>query len=202
MVARLTGEVVECETGRLLVNLGFSSGALGFEVQIPKSAAYQSISKGKKVNLEIYTAFREDGVELIGFLTLAEKELFTTLLKVSGIGPKGALSILSVADTQALIRAIADGDREFLTAIPGVGKKTAERILLELGDRLSAMAGATSAGPATSGSSARVWTEARSALSGLGFKETEIDQMFSRLPKSEFEKTEDVVLAALKGSEL
>lgn len=199
MVARLTGEVLECDSGRLLVNLGFASGALGFEVLIPKSPSYRSFAKGSKIHLEIYTAFREDGVELIGFLTTAEKELFTTLLKVSGIGPKGALSILSVADTSALIRAIAEGDRDFLTSIPGVGKKTAERILLELGDRMS---GAIAAGPVVSSPSSRVWTEARSALSGLGFKEQEIDQMFSRLPKGEFEKTEDVVLAALKGSEL
>ena len=109
---------------------------VGYSVNVPRNSQYELLPNGKVIELFIHTHVREDQLDLYGFATKSEKELFLTLLSVNGIGPKGALSILSGADTSQLVQAIIEGDKALLTKLPGVGKKTAERMVLELSDSL------------------------------------------------------------------
>ena len=136
MIGRLRGTLVECQPDRVLVDV---SGA-GYEVGIPLSSYYPlAHASGRDVTLHIHTHVREDALVLFGFVTPGEREVFRRLLTISGVGPKMALAVLSGIEAEALEQAVLDGDRDRLQSIPGVGKKTAERILLELRDALSAL---------------------------------------------------------------
>src|SRR5262249_40190728 len=111
-------------------------GGVGYDVFVPLSTFYGLGDAGADIVLRIHTHVREDALQLYGFATLLEQELFERLIGISGIGPKVALAVLSGIEPQELIRAIECGDLARLTAIPGVGKKTSERIVVELKDRL------------------------------------------------------------------
>ncbi len=132
MIARLTGQIVEKQATRLVVDVS----GVGYEVHVPLSTFYQLPDPGGAVTLRVHTHVREDAIVLFGFLTLLEQQVFERLIAISGIGPKLALAVLSGIDPADLIRAVQSGDVVRLTRIPGVGKKTAERIGLELKDRL------------------------------------------------------------------
>jgi holliday junction DNA helicase RuvA len=132
VIARLTGRLVEKQATRLIVDVH----GVGFEVQVPLSTFYHLPEPGADVTLRIHTHVREDAFSLFGFATSLEQQVFERLITVSGIGPKLALSVLSGIDPADLVRAVQAGDIGRLTMIPGVGKKTAERIRLELTDRL------------------------------------------------------------------
>jgi Holliday junction DNA helicase RuvA len=131
MIAYLTGQLFRKTTQSVIVE----AGGIGYEVFVPLSTFYTLPEKDEKVNLHIYTHVREDALLLFGFYTKLEKDLFLMLISVSGIGPKLSINILSGIGPQELLGAIASGDTVRLRAIPGVGKKTAERISLELKDR-------------------------------------------------------------------
>jgi Holliday junction DNA helicase RuvA len=133
MIARLTGRLVEKQATRLVVDVG----GVGYEVHVPLSTFYHLPEPGADVTLRIHTHVREDALLLFGFGTALEQLLFERLIGISGIGPKLALAVLSGIDPADLVRAVQAGDVARLTLIPGVGKKTAERIGLELKDRLS-----------------------------------------------------------------
>jgi Holliday junction DNA helicase RuvA len=109
---------------------------VGYDVAVPLSTFYEVGERGADVALRVHTHVREDALALYGFLTSLEQELFERLISVSGIGPKVALAVLSGIEPQELVRAIERGDLARLTAIPGIGKKTSERLVLELKDRL------------------------------------------------------------------
>lgn len=131
MIAHLSGPVFRKTTQSVIIE----AGGIGYEVFVPLSTFYTLPEKNEKANLHIYTHVREDALLLFGFQTRLEKELFLMLISVSGIGPKLSLNILSGIGPQELLEAVARGDAVRLQAIPGVGKKTAERIALELKDR-------------------------------------------------------------------
>ncbi len=133
MIARLTGRLVEKQATRLVVDVH----GVGYDVQVPLSTFYHLPEPGADVTLRIHTHVREDALSLFGFATALELRLFERLIGISGIGPKLALAVLSGIDPADLVRAVQAGDVGRLTLIPGVGKKTAERIGLELKDRLS-----------------------------------------------------------------
>jgi holliday junction DNA helicase RuvA len=133
MIARLTGRLVDKQATRLIVDVG----GVGYEVLVPLSTFYLLPEPGAGVTLRIHTHVREDALLLFGFGTALEQLLFERLIGISGIGPKLALAVLSGIDPADLVRAVQAGDVARLTLIPGVGKKTAERIGLELKDRLS-----------------------------------------------------------------
>ena len=133
MIARLSGTLVEKQATRLVVDVH----GVGYDVQVPLSTFYHLPEPGADVTLRIHTHVREDTLSLFGFGTLLEQQVFERLIAVSGIGPKLALAVLSGIDPADLVRAVQAGDVARLTLIPGVGKKTAERIGLELKDRLS-----------------------------------------------------------------
>lgn len=132
MIGRLRGELVTRQPPTLLVEVG----GIGYEVEAPMSTIYDLPRVGSQVVLLIHYAQKDDGVTLYGFATEAERGLFRNLLKVSGIGAKIALAVLSGVSTAEFARLVGSGDVASLTRIPGIGKKTAERIVVELRDRL------------------------------------------------------------------
>ena len=132
MIAHLRGRLFEKQPNRIVVDVG----GVGYDVFVPLSTFYSLGDPGDEVALRIHTHVREDALTLYGFATLLELGLFERLIGVSGIGPKLALAVLSGIEPLELVRAIERGDVARLTAIPGVGKKTSERLVLELKDRL------------------------------------------------------------------
>jgi Holliday junction DNA helicase RuvA len=132
VIAHLRGSILEKHPNRIVIDVN----GVGYDIFVPLSTFYGLGDAGAAIALRIHTHVREDALVLYGFATLLEQELFERLIGVSGIGPKVALAVLSGIEPQDLIRAIERGDLARLTAIPGVGKKTSERIVLELKDRL------------------------------------------------------------------
>ncbi len=132
MIAHLRGRLLDKQPHRIVVE----AGGVGYDVAVPLSTFYELGEVGSEVALRIHTHVREDALSLFGFITRLEQALFERLISVSGIGPKVGLSVLSGIEPPDLVRAIERSDLARLTAIPGVGKKTAERIVLELKDRL------------------------------------------------------------------
>ena len=132
MIAHLRGKIFSKQPNRVVVDVS----GVGYDVFVPLSTFYGMGEPGAETALRIHTHVREDALQLFGFATALEQELFERLISVSGIGPKVALAVLSGIEPKELLRAIERGDLARLTAIPGVGKKTSERIVLELKDRL------------------------------------------------------------------
>ena len=160
MIAFLRGTLLEKHPNQAIVD----AGGVGYDVQIPVSTFSSLPDAGAEVKLRIYTHVREDALSLFGFLTASEKTLFEKLIAVSGIGPKLAITVLSGIATPDLIAAIRNGEVERLVRIPGVGKKTAERIVLELKAKLDTLG---SAGP--------VSASAKAAASGAALTGVEQD---------------------------
>ena len=132
MIAHLRGRILEKHPNRIVVEVN----GIGYDVSVPLSTFYGLGEPGGEIALRIHTHVREDALALYGFASLLEQDLFERLIGVSGIGPKLALAVLSGIEPLELVQAIERGDLARLTAIPGVGKKTSERIVLELKDRL------------------------------------------------------------------
>jgi holliday junction DNA helicase RuvA len=164
MIARLRGPILEKSPGRVVLECA----GVGYEaaVSIPTFAALPE--SGHEVSLHIHTHVREDQLALYGFSSLDEKRLFEKLLSISGVGPKLALTILSGLEPERLIAAIRSGDHATLTRIPGVGKKTAERVTLELKDKLQALAAGAPITPLP-GTAGAVAEDVLSALENLGY---------------------------------
>jgi len=132
LIAHLRGRILEKHPNRIIVEVD----GVGYDVSVPLSTFYGLGEPGGEIALRIHTHVREDALALYGFASLLEQDLFERLIGVSGIGPKLALAVLSGIEPLELVQAIERGDLARLTAIPGVGKKTSERIVLELKDRL------------------------------------------------------------------
>ena len=195
MIARLKGTLAEKTPNRLTIDVA----GVGYDVLVPLSTFYGIGEIGAAVVLRIHTHVREEVIALYGFATPLEQDLFERLISISGIGPKLALAVLSGIDPGDLVRAIRTQDVARLTRIPGVGKKTAERIGLELKDRLPlAMAPAEPAGGAAPGEDLR--SDLLSALTNLGYKgqvaEKAVDAALKKAPDASFE---DVLRDILRG---
>ena len=132
MIAHLRGRILEKQPNRIVVDVA----GVGYDVSVPLSTFYGLGDPGGEIALRIHTHVREDALALYGFATRLEQDLFERLISISGIGPKVALAVLSGIEPPELVRAIERADLARLTAIPGVGKKTSERIVVELRDRL------------------------------------------------------------------
>jgi Holliday junction DNA helicase RuvA len=187
MIALLTGRIVEKVPSRVIVDVS----GVGYDVLVPLSTFYVLGDAGAPARLRIHTHVREDVIALYGFATALEQELFERLIAIGGVGPKLALAVLSGIEPAELIRAIRGHDVERLTRIPGVGKKTAERISLELRDRLPASLAAAgeAATPAAPGDQRR--GDLISALLNLGYHrpvaEKAIDRAITAAPDAPFE---------------
>lgn len=172
MIATLSGTLSEKAPDRLVVDVG----GVGYDVQIPLSTFYAVGEPGADVVLRIHTHVREDTLSLYGFATRLELDLFERLIGVNGVGPRVALSVLSGIEPPELVRAIRTADTTRLTRIPGIGRKTAARIGLELKDKLSAtvLLGQDEAGGATAEDS--LGADVVSALLNLGYHRAQAEK--------------------------
>lgn len=223
MIGYIKGRILEHADGRMLLLIGSESASVGYSVAVPTNPSYLNLLPGETAELFVYTHVREDVLDLFGFATRGEKELFLTLLSVNGIGPKVALGILSGAEAPVVIQAILEGDKEFLRNLPGIGKKTAERVVLELvdtirkkmelgafgpiastGGKRNALAELARAGAHGKGDDQLV-RDAKTALMGLGYREPEAAQMVARAFE-DFDleqpapRVEDLIRSALQQS--
>jgi Holliday junction DNA helicase RuvA len=187
MIAFLRGCIHGKQPNRVTVDVG----GVGYEVHVPLSTFYYLGDEGAEVSLRVYTHVREDTLQLYGFLTDLERQLFERLIGISGIGPKLAIVVLSGMETRDFVAAVQRADVARLTAIPGIGKKTAERIVLELKDRLTQIAVPAGAGAAAPSSADQLRTDLLSALLNLGYHrqqaEKAIDATVTSNPSASFE---------------
>lgn len=192
MIGHLRGRVFEKHPNRLILDVA----GVGYDVLVPLSTFYTCGDPGSELSLRIHTHVREDQLALYGFATPLELAMFERLIAVSGIGPKLALAVLSGIETRELVGAIQRNDLARLTAIPGVGKKTAERICVELRDRLPKAIEAAGA-PASPADALR--DDLASALVNLGYHRQAIDKAIDKLmPASADARFEDLLRLALK----
>lgn len=192
MIGRISGKLIAKQPPMLLVDVM----GIGYELEAPMSTFYKLPANGESVSLLTHLTVREDAHLLFGFATQAEKDLFRDLIKISGVGPKLALAILSgvnVDDFWGMVRA---GDTARLVKLPGIGKKTAERLVIEMRDKAGAAEAASLPGIATAGGAGPL-QEARSALTALGYKPAEI-QRFTEAVYKDGMSTEQVIQEALK----
>lgn len=188
MIAHLRGRLAEKAPNRIIVDVA----GVGYDVSVPLSTFYRLGDPGSELVLRIHTHVREDTLALYGFFTAIEQQIFERLIGVSGIGPKLALAVLSGIEPADLVRAVQRGDVARLTAIPGVGKKTAERIGLELKDRLPSGFDIDPSTAAESGSPAdEMRRDLLSALLNLGYHrplaEKAVDAALGRTQSPTFE---------------
>ena len=196
MIGCLIGEVFALEAPTVLLNVN----GVGYEIDTPLSTFCQ-LQKGQKVTLWTHLVVREDAQQLYGFSDTQEKIIFRTLLKVNGVGPKMALGILSTLSVDMLIHTVEHGDVKTLVKVPGVGTKTAERLMIELRDRFKAFSTTTVSNNTASaqiqftGNSAVA--EAEAALQSLGYKPLEAQKLIQAV-KADFTEASDIIRAALK----
>jgi len=188
LIAFLHGRILEKQPNRIIVDVS----GVGYDVSVPLSTFYGLGDAGAEISLRVHTHVREEAIALFGFATRLEQELFERLIAISGIGPKVALAVLSGIEPAELTRAIERADLARLTAIPGVGKKTAERIVLELKDRLPrAHAAPLAAGGGIDASTLR--DDVLSALLNLGYHrplaEKAVESAVRTTPDGNFERT-------------
>lgn len=168
MIAYLSGKLLEKQANTAIVE----TNGVGYEVSIPLTTFYELGEVGSDVSLRIYTHVREDAIQLFGFKTLRERELYLRLISVQGIGPKSGIAMLSGMSADEIIAAILSNDLMRLTSIPGVGQKTAERLVIELRDKVGESSGGMSAdvGSRDSLPADAVLSDALSALVNLGYQ--------------------------------
>lgn len=196
MIGCLIGEVLALEVPTVVLNVN----GVGYEVDTPLSTFCQ-LQKGQKVTLWTHLAVREDAQLLYGFIDAREKTIFRTLLKVNGVGPKMALAILSTLSVDMLIHTVEHEDVNTLVKVPGVGKKTAERLMIELRDRFKAMSSTTPHSNSTTEqiqfTSNSAVAEAEAALQSLGYKPAEAQKLINAV-KGDYTEATDIIRAALK----
>lgn len=185
MIAALTGTVEELSPAAAVLDVG----GVGYLVFAP-TPVLAAISPGERVRLLTHLVVREDSLTLYGFRTADQRDTFQALLGVTGVGPKLAVAVLSVFDPPGLRRAVASGDADALTGVPGVGRRGAQRMLLELRDRLGVVEDATLV-------SAPALAEVRAALAGLGYTPAELRGVVEQVA-APGASVEDMVRASLK----
>ena len=173
MIAHLSGTLREKQATSVILDVG----GVGYEVTIPVTTFYNMEEPGSQVQLRVYTHVREDTLQLFGFRTARERELFTLLISVSGIGPKSGIAMLSGMSADEIVTAIRTNNLARLTSIPGVGRKTAERLVIELRDKMAGLSGpeldaaaAAGAGGAAAPTEDALREDTLSALVNLGYQ--------------------------------
>jgi holliday junction DNA helicase RuvA len=194
MIAFLRGRVLEKHPNRLIVDVA----GVGYDVAVPLSTYYVAGEPGAEIALRVHTHVREDQLALFGFATPLELTVFERLIAISGIGPKLALAVLSGLEPREVVSAIQRGDIGRLTGIPGVGKKTAERIVLELRERLPKTLESAGTAPAPTAGD-RLRDDLVSALANLGYHRQAIDKVLDKHLSTEREQTfQDLLRVSLK----
>jgi len=195
MIALLTGQIAHKSPDHLIIDVN----GVGYRVMIPFSTYYELPEEGT-VSLHIHTSVREDAIQLYGFRTRTEKSFFQLLISVSGIGPKLARDILSNIQPPHLSAALQQGDLHKLSAIPGIGKKTAERLVVELRDKVGKLdAGATAAeSVGRTLPAAGLLDDVTSALLNLGYKEPQVKKALAEVDAAAGGSVEALLKQALK----
>ena len=190
MIGRVQGNILEKSPHQVVVDVQ----GLGYEIEIPLTTYFLLGDTGSRVTLFTHQVVREDAHLLFGFYTATERELFRALIKVNSVGPKLAVAILSGVDAAAFSRCIQNNDVKTLTSLPGVGKKTAERLIIELRDRLPVLApGAQQVLPQV----ADFLADAETALIGLGYKPQDAARVLGQLEDQDA-SVENLIRQALK----
>ncbi|MCA6062283.1 Holliday junction branch migration protein RuvA [Thalassolituus marinus] len=199
MIGRLQGVIVEKQAPELLLDVN----GVGYEIQAPISTFAMLGKAGSQATLYTHLAIREDAHQLYGFSDKAQRTLFRTLIKVSGVGPKLALAILSGMDVNAFALCVHNEDVSALTKLPGVGKKTAERLIVEMRDRLKEWQAPAplwaAADQADRAVQDNMLLEAESALIALGYKPQDAAKMLNKVA-AEADSSEDLIRLALKST--
>jgi len=196
MIARLSGMLIAKQPPVLIIDVA----GVGYEVEAPLSVFYDLPETGKPLTLLTHLQIKDDGHHLFGFANESQRTLFRQLLKISGIGAKLALTILSGATPDELARYVAEGDSASLTRLPGIGKKTAERIIIELRDKLDHLSTfSTTLGGSAPAVPASAASEAIHALASLGFKSQEASRLVRLVSKPEM-NAEDIIRLALQST--
>lgn len=197
MIGRLRGEIVYKHPPQLMLDVG----GVGYEIEAPMSTFYDLPPEGQNVTLITHMAVREDAQILYGFLHEAERTLFRNLLKVTGVGARMALAILSGMDAQRFALCVQQEDFSALTRLPGIGKKTAQRLVIEMRDRVDSAPAVPAAGFASStstgGAEPSALADAVDALTALGYKPVEANRM-ARAADDGTTTSEEIIRAALK----
>jgi len=199
MIGRINGKIIEKQPPQLLVDVQ----GVGYEIASPMSTFYQLPKLGEVVTLHTHMVVREDAQLLYGFASLAERSLFRILIKISGVGPKLALTILSGMNANEFIVCVQDNDAAALVRLPGVGKKTAERLIVELRDKLKDqdvdMSSAVTVGVESAPASSSPVADAVSALVTLGYKATEASRMVRAVETTDLQ-TEEIIRLSLQAT--
>lgn len=195
MIALLTGRIAVKSPDSVILDVN----GVGYRVQIPFSTYFALPEEGTPLSLHIHTHVKEDAIHLFGFLTPGEKQFFQLLLGVSGVGPKLARDILSNIQPEELASALVRGDLARLSAVPGIGKKSAERLVLELKDKVIKLGLATAQQRTPLGQqAASVRDDVASALTNLGYKDAVVAKVLSELDLDTDAPMETVLKLALK----
>ncbi len=193
VIAHISGTLAQKVPGEIVVDVN----GIGYQVFIPLNVFYGLPDIGARVDLQIHTHVREDALQLFGFQDAAEKQIFLLLTAVSGIGPRLALNILSGIASDDLARALKESDQVRLVAIPGVGRKLAERMIVELKDKLIAFSSENASSKAPYGDSQLV-QDAVSALVNLGYRKAEAENNVRTVLKRGQVSLEEVLKEALR----
>ncbi|MEK7223412.1 MAG: Holliday junction branch migration protein RuvA [Pseudomonadota bacterium] len=194
MIGRLQGVLLRKEPPALMLDVG----GVGYELEAPMTTFYELPAVGERVTLYTHLVVREDAHLLYGFVREAQRRLFRELLKVNGVGPRVALAVLSGLSDEEFSRCVAEEDIARLTKVPGIGRKTAERLVIEMRDKLPKdipLLASTAAGPAVPGDPV---SEAVSALVALGYKPNEASRAV-RGASTKGLSAEEIIRQALKG---
>ena len=195
MIGYLSGKILEKDANTVIVDVG----GVGYEVTIPLSTFYELGEPGSDVSLRIFTHVREDALQLFGFKTARERDLYLKLISVQGIGAKSGITMLSGMSADEIVAAIRTNNLVRLTSIPGVGKKTAERMVIELRDKIGELS-ATAAAASASGTDAEtpdsVFDDALSALVNLGYQRNAAEKALQDAAKDGAEMSVQKLLRA------
>ena len=197
MIGRIRGTLVHKQPPLILVEVG----GVGYEIQVPMTTLFQLPELGEPLSLATHFVVREDAQLLYGFIEERDRILFRQLIKVNGVGPKLALTILSGMDADSFVRCIARDDISSLVALPGVGKKTAERLLVEMRDKLKdwlAQVGEAQSGAAAVQPITDIVSDAEGALIALGYKPQQASKMVAAVNNDSITDSEELIRLALK----
>lgn len=179
MIAHLSGKILEKETYRVVIDVG----GVGYEVGIPLSTFYELGEVGSDISLRIYTNVREDAIQLFGFKTARERDLYLLLISVQGVGARSGLTLLSGMSADDIVLAVRSGNVTKLVSIPGVGKKTAERLIVELRDKVVSIETGSSSSVSLPTSENAVVDDALSALVNLGYQKAAAEKALHQAMK-------------------
>ncbi|WP_195866690.1 Holliday junction branch migration protein RuvA [Aerococcus sanguinicola] len=194
MYAYFKGKITSILPNAIIIEVN----GIGYQVIMANPYRFSS-QVGQEARIWLYQAVRQDSIRLYGFSDEAEKDLFLHLISVSGIGPRSALSILSLGDHEGLIRAIDQADSQFLTKFPGVGKKTAQQIILDLQGKLTSdVEGKTPAQAASTSPAHPIAQELEEALDSLGYSQRDIQRVLKQMDFDQVATTSDAIRQALR----